>query len=142
MIVKNVLLILLILSSIKVKSYIEFRGLEEFSSEKRTCNVYVSPRFCRPCVPEVSKKLKLYESIDTLFIVSSNNNYIEIENLKRIMGEMIQNIPVKDTIYSSYTGDVYSKETKTNFGDSCLNNLFKRSTPFIFKRSGCSFNFL
>lgn len=103
-----------------------------------SCNLYLSSRFCRPCLYTIKTKLKDFSHVDTLFIVTEANNTFERDHFMDLLEKELSKVEIKDTIFESYHGDYFSPESHTNFKDSCLNSLFSRSTPFIFSRSSCT----
>lgn len=107
-----------------------------------SCNMYVSSRLCRPCFMSIEKKLANFDYVDTLYIITEYNNILELDNLHRILSRSLRNISVRDTIYANFQGNLYSESAKTLFEDSCLNALFNKSTPILFRRTnGCTIEF-
>ena len=104
-------------------------------SESKNCNLYLSSRICRPCFVNVELKMKEFQVIDTLFLVTAKDDQLELDHFKKILAKTLIGKTVKDTIYMYFEGSVYSTNSKTNFADSSLNSLFNKSTPFIFSRS-------
>lgn len=137
---KFLMLILLIFLS---KSFCESKSENvKFENVFSSCNMYVSSRICRPCFMSIEKKLTNFDYVDTLYIITEYNNILELDNLHRILSRSLRNISVRDTIYGNFQGNLYSESAKTLFEDSCLNSLFNKSTPILFRRTdGCTIEF-
>lgn len=111
--------------------------------EKNSCNLYISSRYCRTCLNDVVHKLGEFSEIDTLFVVTAEDElFAERQHFLNILSRELAGVGIADTIFMTYVGDVFSEKAHTQFEDSCLNALFLRSTPLLFRRnSNCGFEF-
>jgi hypothetical protein len=98
-------------------------------------NLYISSKYCRACFSSVKGTLNDLTHVDTLFIVTEKDKGLQLQNMHRLLGKLLDSIAVSDTVYGNYEGFIFSNETHTNFHDSGLNSLFFKSSPFLFQRT-------
>jgi hypothetical protein len=91
---------------------------------------------------EIMKYVKKMKSIDTLFVIFPKGDFAEKENLLRMFNRHWNQKIVKNTVFGEFEGDIFDLNAKTNFDDSALNSLFKKSTPLLFNRVNHQINII
>lgn len=125
------------LGSLTIALY-AFISFAQQGSYQPVVNIYISPKNCRGCFKDLKSDLRQLKQIDTLFVVSQNNNLSEQEHLLYLIESLCGDLVIKDTVFGGFNGSIFSEKTKTNFDRTELNELFYQNTPYIFTRDSNS----